>query len=576
MKYFENKGFLPQNYRGLGCFDEDKVCDIFPIEPDFSDYTTFFFDAKDGNDLSDGLSENCPKKTLGEAERILSAFDSDKGLRIRLKGKTIFAGGLKVNRKTDSKAPTVICGYGDGLPILTGTDSVVLIACSDVIVHDLEITGRDAFRGIFVKPSFCGALKNITISNCYVHDINFDWYLPQPPKETSPDDVDPKRVCPEYYPGTKEYYRYNRRSHGGIIFLNDTDSSVGASWFENIFILGNKVENVARTGIYLANVWADQGGVGYGRNHYVSIDESKNCPETGVGYFKNRNVVCSGNFILCAGGDGMILSSVKHVFSEHNVCYYANYLGRTGYWNAGLWVFDAEEAWLRHNEAAFTYMRHNSNDAQGFDIDNACRKVVFKHNYVHHNEGGGLLVCNNKTAVIEHDCEGNPLHLENGMPVKTMMMGRWYDNLVCGNLFVNNGTPRDRTRSAFITVARETDWLFAYGNVVVLSGTNSGQSIIHTEDRSQKCYHHYYAENIFYCDRETAGEFTVDMMEDSVFDGNVYFQVGDVKVFLKFDPKMKTELPAFFDKETLYGFSTLRKLSKSFDFSKKIELNIKK
>lgn len=564
MKYVEGKGFQAETKDGVGVFDEDKVCDIFPPLITSEEYVTYYFDADDGNDGQDGITPTTPKRTL-EAVETLIANATKQGVRIALKGGCVFQGDLTICGETDEAHPYILTSYGKGRAVIDGKNEVLTVRCSNVVIDGIEVTGREAFRGIFVQTKQRGALKNIVIKNCYVHDINFLWYLDCAPCETDPDEVDVDRVCPEYYSGTKTYYRYNRRSHGGIIFLNDTDENVGASWFENIFVTDNRIENVARTGLYFANVWADKAGIGFGRNRYVQDAEYALDTEKGLGYFRSKNLVCSSNVIVCAGGDGMILASVYNVFSEHNVCNYANYLGRTGYWNAGLWLFDAECVWFRYNESAYTYMRHNSNDAQGFDFDNACVKVVFKGNYAHHNEGGGLLVCNSKTSVKLHDELGNVI----GTTEKTV--GNWYDNLVCCNLFYENGNTRDATRSAFITIAREVDYLFAYSNFVVLRDDIEGQSIINTEDESQYTYKHFYWNNVFYCPKRVEARYTIKMLKNSSFEGNIYKNVGD---FSEWETP-NDELPLFFKKETQYGLITRSRTITKAAFSKKVEKYIK-
>lgn len=560
MKYIENKGFYPQTYNGLGKFDEDKPCDIFPPKPILEDYTTYFFDGENGNDLNDGLSENSPKKSIQEIEKIISNSTAGKGVKIALKGGSKFLGDLTVNGVADETHPIIITSYGKGLAIIDGVNEVLKITCSNVVVDGVEVTGVKALRGIFVQPATHGALKNTVIKNCYVHDVNFDWYLDKSPAETNPDEIDVEKVCPEYYPNTKTYYRYNRRSHGGIIFLNDTTENIGASWFENSFIIGNRVENVARTGIYLANVWGDRAGTGYGSNKPVENREYAFNAQKGLGYFRNENCVCSSNTIICAGGDGVILSAIYNAFMEFNVCYYANYLGRTNYWNAGIWVFDTEKAWFRYNEAGYTYMRHNSNDAQGFDLDNACSKIVFKGNYAHHNEGGGLLVCNRKTKLKLHDENGNFIG------ETEEILGKWYDNLVCCNLFYENGNTWDSTRSAFITVARETDYLFAYSNYIVLRSDIVGQSLINTEDESQFSYNNYFFNNVFYCPKKVNAKYTVKMLKDSVFNGNIYKNVGDFSSI----ESANEDLPVFFNKDTNYGLTTKSRTISQKEFEEKL------
>ncbi len=565
MKYIDGKGFTPCEYKNLGIFDEDKKCDLFPPKISFGEYITYYFDSEKGDDLNDGLSENSPKKSIDQIQKIISARKNG-GIKIALKGGSVFYGDLTVSGQTDDNHPFIITSYGEGMGVINGVNEVLKVTCSNVVVDGVEVTGVKALRGIFVQPVKAGAVKNIVIKNCYVHDVNFSWYLDKSPMETNPDEIDVELVCPEYYPNTKTYYRYNRRSHGGIIFLNDTDVSVGASWFENVFIIDNKVESVARTGIYLANVWADKAGIGYGYNKYVQGKERVVNAEKGLGYFSSKNVVCSSNSIICAGGDGVILSAVYNAFVEFNVCYYANYLGRTNYWNAGIWVFDTEQAWFRYNESAYTYMRHNSNDAQGFDLDNACVRIVFKGNYAHHNEGGGLLVCNKRTKVKLHDDNGEYL----GESDETL--GKWYNNLVCLNLFYENGNTWDPTRSAFITIARETDYLFAYSNFVVLRDDIKGQSLINTEDESQYSYNNFYLNNVFYCPKKVDAKFTVKMMKDSVFSGNVYKNVGDFSALETPNDK----LPIFFTKENNYGLTTRSRNMSQEEFIDFVKKHIKK
>lgn len=543
MIYDKDKGFLPEREDLLGVFDEDRLCDLIPTEYGDSAYEEYFFDGEKGKDSNEG-KRNSPKKSFAEMERLCLSATGNKGISLRLKGGTVFCGSLTL--RTDGR-PLKISSYGEGKAVLCGGENVpyVLgIASSGVWVSNLEITGKTAYRGVYCSPEKCGVLRNVTVENCFVHDVNFLWEGELPPSETDPDGVDVDAVCPDKdspseaiarWKGVYSYeedgvtqYRYNRRSHGGIVFINGTFPKEGASWFENIFILNNRVENVARTGIYVANVWADKPGVGYGRNKFVAESETYNLPTLGVGYYPHKNVVCSGNDVVCAGGDGVILSSVQNAFFEDNTCYFANYLGRTGYWNAGLWVFDADGAWIRGNEAGYTYMRHNSNDAQGFDLDNACRNVVFKRNYAYRNEGGGLLVCNNHTLVRFHNVDGTPVTDAEGAPKKELLQGRWYNNLVKDNLFVKNGNERDCTRSAFITVARESDYLFAVDNTVILRGDIEGQSVVNTEDESQFCHNHYYRGNLFYSETPTNPKFTAGMLRERFVEGNLYHNVGDL------------------------------------------------
>ncbi|MBE7087676.1 MAG: hypothetical protein E7369_05210 [Clostridiales bacterium] len=516
MKHFEKRGFVPVDYVGLGVFDEDKKCDLFAPTVDYSDYINIYVDSIYGSDDFDGSFEK-PKRSLKAVYGLFQSLPKNKGVRVLLKGGCQFFGDFALDYEGTLDKPLVLTSYGEGKGIIVGEDEVVAIHYSNTVVENVEITGATAYRGICCSPKKIGAMTNIVVKGCYVHDVNFFWDSPIPARDTDPDTLELDKVCPDLVPQREGCSRYNRRSHGGIIFINE--NKAGGCWFENIFILENHVENVARTGIYLANVWGNKPGVGYGNNKFVAFDEvgEFNDAEKGVGYFKSKNIVCSDNKVICAGGDGVILSAFKYGFFERNVCYYANYLGRTGYWNAGLWVFDAEEAWIRYNEAGYTYMRHGGNDAQGFDLDNACIKVVFKHNYAHDNEGGGLLMCNNFTKIPMHDKNGQVVSVEDN---KSNYMGRWYDNLVAENLFVCNGNKFDCTRSAFITIAREVDYAFMIDNTVVLSGEIENQSVVNTEDENQYCYNHFYADNDFFALKPCEAKITAKMLIGGYYDNN--------------------------------------------------------
>lgn len=525
-------------------------------------YTTFFFDSEEGSDDNDGLSPEAPKKTLKEASTVAERHGA-KGLRLLFKAGSSFTGNLVLGGfEASPEQPVIIDRYpeqSDLYPKLEGDGDVVRITTGNVRIYHLEITGVRAYRGIFCAPVQCGCVKNIVIEGCYVHDINFDWIYPTDPRETSPDDIDIEAVCPEYKADGKTYDRYFYRYYGGIILLNFTDEDAGASWFENVWVVDNRVECVARTAITMYSRWSNKGGVGYGFNKPVDDTQDYNDPEKGIGYYVHKNVVFAGNYVDCAAGDGIVLSSVEHAFVERNTCYRANYLGRSNYWNAAIWVYNAKDCYFQYNEAAYTYMRHGSQDAQGFDLDNCCRDVYMQFNYCHHNEGGGLLMCNLKTPVPLYDPKGEPLEKdEAGEPVKQKIMGKWFNNYVYSNVFAYNGNPGDSTRSAFVTIAREVDHVYCANNTVIMDPNIPGQSLVNTEDESTFCYHHVYANNVFFSPRKTDARLTTKMMRESVFDNNLYWNVGAEILKESGDAHPVLEEPVFGSTDALCGYHHIR------------------
>lgn len=507
---------------------EDFGCSNTYPEVDMSDYTDYYFDAVAGDDANDGKSEQTAKKTLQAAEEIAATATGENPVRILLKKGVTFEGNwhLRGYESTEEK-PLIIDAYGaqeDGYPVIVGHGSDVYTDedCAAILVNDdnirifnLEITGKTAYQGIYVYPKANGAFENVVIEGCYVHDINFNWIYDTAPRDTSPDDIDVETVCPVLrQPQGDNYGRYVYRRYSAICLYPDT--MTGPSWFENAWILSNTVRNVGKIGINVYNMWDNQPGYGYGYNKYLG-EEIENIPGTKLGRFPNKYIVCNYNYIECPGADGIVLNSENSVL-DGNSCYYANYLGRAGYWNAGIWVFGSRKVLFQNNEAAYTYMRNGGQDAQGFDIDNACSEIYFRNNYAHHNEGGGLLLCNKKTSVTIYDTEGKKLET-------VTEWGRWQDNYIYNNVFAYNGNPWNNTRAAFITIARTVPDAYIYNNLVICDPNIDMQSIINTEDKSSTCSDLYFYNNIFYSEEDKLARFTVDMMYDYVFDNNLFWNV---------------------------------------------------
>lgn len=531
---FENSG-------GFESSDDPKKDELTEI--DYVGYTTYYFDGTNGDDTKSGRSELAPKKSLEEMSELAAKASGDRPIRILLKRGSVFDGKLLLGgyEATEEK-PLVIDVYGDEndpIPKLIGTNTdtdtayaVVRLTEGNTRIRNLEITDPYAYQGIYVKPTEAGAKENIVIENCYVHDVNFFWNDTLSENDPPEDYETLDAICPEYA-SNGSYGRYYYRYNGGIIFDNDTPKSVGPSWYENVYVLNNRVEKVARTGIYMATKWSNAPGVGYGYNLYVEESDRYNNVETGVGYFMHRNVNFIGNTLDVIGGDGIILAG-KDSALEYNVCYRANYLGRVGkpnmqgvtttYYNAAIWVFNSDNVSFQYNEAGYTLMRNGSQDAEGFDIDNACRNIYFQYNYAHHNEGGGILVCNNTASLLRYDADGNCIS-PSGQP--EALTGDWGNNYIRNNVFAYNGNSRDIRRSAFLTVARQADDLYAYNNTVVL-GNIPGQRIVNVED-TKTAQNHYYANNIFYSatEMELGAAASVSLIRGLIAENNLYVNVGE-------------------------------------------------
>ena len=548
-----------------------------PAEIDYTGYTTYYFDGEGGNDSNSGLKELAPKRTLTALTQLAREASEENPMRFLLRRGSEFSGLLQLtDYEVSEEKPLVIGAYGDeedGMPVLTGagnnTDTayaVILVTQSNTRIYDLEITDPYAYQGIYVNTVRAGALENVVIENCFVHDVNFFWddrFDPNNPP-SDPDDLD--SICPEANSTGAGYGRAYYRNYGGIIFYNNTSTNVGASWFENVYVRNCTIERVARTGIYMATRWSNAPGVGYGNNKFVDGSDKTdeyNDVKNGIGYFMHKNVNFVGNRLDLIGGDGIILAG-KDSFLEGNTCYRANYLGRTGrpvgtnaayqYFNAAVWVFDSDNVVFQNNEAAYTFLRNGAGDGEGFDIDNSCVNILFQYNYAHHNEGGGLLLCNNTAGLLRYDAQGNVVS-PNGQPEQ--LLGEWGNNYVRNNVFAHNGLASDPSRSAFLTLARKVDDLHCYNNTVIL-GEIAEQRIINIED-VQAIDGHYYANNLFFSAEPASARMNIGLLNSPVFEHNLYYnlsgadsETGETPVTL--DPQIV--LPDSYDgRQTLASFA---------------------
>ena len=151
-----------------------------------------------------------------------------------------------------------------------------------------------------------------------------------------------------------------------------------------------------------------------------------------------------------------------------------------------------------------------------------------QYNYAHHNEGGGLLCCNLKTPIVLRDCAGNVLINKDGEPLIEKLTGKWLNNYIYKNYFLNNGTKKDKSRSAFLTIAREVAHSTFVENIIICDPQINDQSIINTEDESTYCYGLNFINNVFYAPIKSGQQFTIKMILDSSFINNRYHNVQSI------------------------------------------------
>lgn len=322
---------------------------------------TYYVDAVNGSDDNAGTSEDKAWKSLDKVN--VTVFNP--GDKILFHAGQTWNGYLwPKGEGTEFAAITVSSYGGSGYPVINGngtmpynwdergsqptfTPTVLLSDQSHWVIENLEVTNSaDATHnqvGILVfTTGRSGEVKNVTVQNCYVHDVTAT--------------------------------RSNEKLTGGIIGTGldtwiDGNPVEGAPTkehgFNGLYFLNNHVKNVAKEGIRTS------GGGSLFRNTYP-----------------HENVSISGNYIEEVYGDGIVLAEVsKNGLVEGNMVKNACNVSEANY--AGAWSWYAKDTIYRYNEVFG--IDYGYNDGEAFDFDLGCDRVTYMHNYSHNNVGGFLL-----------------------------------------------------------------------------------------------------------------------------------------------------------------------------------------
>lgn len=483
-------------------------------EVDTSSYTSYYFDADNGNDANDGLSEASPKKTIDAANAIISEVTADKPTRIRFKAGTRFIGTLKLGGfEAAEETPLIAESYGtDGeetRAIIRGNatyTTCIEVSSGNVRVLNLEISGPKARRGIYVNPTAAGAMENVVIADNVLHNINFNQdevTLPEDGSALNADEV--QKVCPD------SQYSYE---NGGIILTAATSKFIGASWLENVWVENNSIREVARTGIWVFSYWVYRPGIDWGNNTYHDDDTF---------WYPHHNIYVVGNHITHAGGDSIVTGAVDGGFIEGNVSEYAQCLGRAGYYNVGIWPHSCKNVIMQYNEAAYTYMPNGAGDGQGFDIDIGNSNITFRYNYSHHNEGGGILLCNTSSWLNLYDENGQYVRDEDGLPMREKRFSPWTNNIIRNNVFADNEGP-------VFTINGWTTDLKIENNTIIVPGEKNNYRIVTSSDYAQggrTAENWTFRNNIFVSRNLCGARINASFCDSYLFENNVFFNFDE-------------------------------------------------
>ncbi len=361
-----------------------------------------------GNDNNDGLTPQTAWKSL---QKVNSHY-YQPGDKILFKSGASFTGQLKLNGYGTATDRLTITTYGgDKRAKIVGRgslDNVVNVAAEYFTLENLEVTGEGAGVGILVGTAHTGANKGILVQNCYVHDIYVD-------------------------NGAFGY------STGGIQ-LNAT--GLEPTWFEGAVVRSNIVENVSRVGIYMTGAWGDRPGASWGASGPLYKSDTN-------GWWPNKNCSITGNTVIRAHGDAILVISADKPLIERNFvseafCIPANKINAISGNIAAvaIWVCNTNDAVMQFNEVGYTYMRPYFNDAEAFDIDGATKNTTVQYNYSHHNAGGFLLRCWFGQAFTQDSVDTIRFNLsfEDGR-CGIMAVGNPGAVNVYNNTFIGKGTP---------------------------------------------------------------------------------------------------------------------------------------
>jgi hypothetical protein len=320
------------------------------------------------------------------------------GEQILLKRGTTCVGRLLLTGSGTAKSPIQVGSYGTGAkPLIAGhgtpdgTGAVEVDDAAHWVIRDLRITNtpvksdRSHRAGVLVINRTKKRLSGITVEDLTVSQVaSYPWW------------------------GTDSFpHRF-----GGIAVI--TSSTVPGAGFDHVRIMSNDVDHVGRSGIVTWNAQAQAG---------QSFD---------------TDLRVSGNTVMHAVGDGILVAGVKHSRIDHNVAGYGSNLPKCALSicpdskntaSAGIWPIFSQYLRIDHNEAYGT--KWGPGDGEGFDIDASTSDVVFEYNYSHDNEGGGLLLCGSTRVIVRFNIfennEKSALAFIGTMPAKNTSI---YNNTI--------------------------------------------------------------------------------------------------------------------------------------------------
>ncbi|WP_339264704.1 S-layer homology domain-containing protein [Paenibacillus sp. FSL R5-0470] len=309
----------------------------------------YYVDSFAGSDSNDGRTPETAWKTFS----VVNQTTFEAGDRILLKKGGIWNEQLYPKGSGTDDKPITITAYGSGSkPTINGGGmagaAVYLRNASNWSIRDLEVTNYASERGtiyregIMVENANGGTLRNIRIQDNYIHDVSSSFRYPT---------VSGAEGGPHAFGGISVYV-------GG---------TTGTDKFDGVWIEGNTVERIGRTGIV---VWDQR----FNGADYATV-----------------NVTIRGNYVKQADSDGILTFGADGALIEHNIAEEGGNYSEEGEFNgsAAIWPTRGKNNIVQFNESFNT--NKPEGDGQGFNLDIDTMDSVVQYNYSHGNKGGFML-----------------------------------------------------------------------------------------------------------------------------------------------------------------------------------------
>jgi hypothetical protein len=309
----------------------------------------------------------------GSRERPWNSLERVRTKRLRAGGRlllrrgTVCEGTLEPRGSGSRRRPATIGAYGRGTrPRIdaSGEDAVLLKDMSHVVLQSLELTNRgdrsSKRRGVHLVAERT-VVRNVTVQRMYIHHVEGDMSKDGGGSGAIQVDVTGElRTPPQRYAGLR--------------------------------ILNNRIEEVARSGIFLAAT-----------TDLSRPRATEPWPEASSG------VVIRGNRLSGLDGDGIVPVGTEGALVERNVVSDGNRVNASpvsperGPCSAGIWTFHANNTVIQHNEVfGMNFQEGNGCDGTGYDVDYDQDGTIVQFNYSHENEGGFILLCTDDSPRIAH------------------------------------------------------------------------------------------------------------------------------------------------------------------------------